>query len=392
VISSLLDTDLYKFSMWQAMLHRHPQTMAEYEFVCRNQPDYPLAELLGEVDEALDALCTLRFREDELDYLSSLRYIKSDFIDFLRLFQFQRRFLRTWTEGDKLCIRAAGPQVHITLFEIPVLATVNEIYFRRFDPAAALAVGRDRLQAKIDMLKPLSAGTRRRFPFDVSDFGTRRRFSLAWQREVLVRLRDELPDIFKGTSNVLLARDLGLTPIGTMAHEYLQTFQGLGVRLRDFQRAALEAWVQEYRGDLGIALTDVVGMDAFLADFDLYFAKLFDGLRHDSGDPVEWGEKAIAHYRKLRIEPSTKRLVFSDALDVPKAIAIYDAFADRVPTGFGIGTKLTNDMGLETLNIVMKLVGINGQPVAKISDTPGKTLVKDETFLAYLRKVFDVAP
>lgn len=392
MITSLLDTDLYKFTMWQAMLHRHPQSFGEYEFVCRDRPAYPLARLLDDVNDALDTLCALRFTEDELAYLSSLRYIKSDFVDFLRLFQFQRRFIRAWAEGDTLRIRAAGPQVHTTLFEVLVLASVNELYCRRFDEAAALRTGRERLRAKIDAMKPLAAGTRRRFPFDVSDFGTRRRFSAAWQREVVTRLRDELPGVFKGTSNVLLARDLGLTPIGTMAHEYLQTFQGLGVRLRDFQRAALEAWVQEYRGDLGIALTDVVGMDAFLADFDLYFAKLFDGLRHDSGDPIEWGEKAIAHYRQLRIEPSTKRLVFSDALDVPKAIAIYDAFADRVPTGFGIGTNLTNDMGIAPISIVMKLVAVNGQPVAKISDTPGKTLATNETFLAYLRQVFNVAP
>jgi nicotinate phosphoribosyltransferase len=149
------------------------------------------------------------------------------------------------------------------------------------------------------------------------DFGLRRRFSGDWQREVVDTFRREIPRYFKGTSNVLLARDLGLVPIGTMAHEYLQSFQALGVRLRDFQKAALEGWVQEYRGDLGIALTDVVGMDAFLADFDLYFAKLFDGLRHDSGDPVVWGEKALAHYERLRIDAHTKRLVFSDGLDIP---------------------------------------------------------------------------
>jgi nicotinate phosphoribosyltransferase len=173
-----------------------------------------------------------------------------------------------------------------------------------------------------------------------------------------------------------------------MAHEYLQTYQALGVRLRDFQRAALEDWVQEYRGDLGIALTDTVGMDAFLADFDLYFAKLFDGLRHDSGDPVAWGEKALAHYRRLRIDPGTKRLVFSDALTITKVLEIHDRFADQAQLGFGIGTHLTNDVGLEPLNIVMKLTSANGQPVAKLSDSPGKTLSSDETFLAYLRQVF----
>jgi nicotinate phosphoribosyltransferase len=149
--------------------------------------------------------------------------------------------------------------------------------------------------------------------------------------------------------------------------------------------------VQEYRGDLGTALTDVVGMDAFLADFDLYFAKLFDGLRHDSGDPVVWGEKALAHYARLRIDPHTKRLVFSDGLDVPRALSLYRHFADRTQLGFGIGTQLTNDVGLTSLNIVMKLTRANEQPVAKLSDSPGKTLCDDETFLAYLKQVFKVA-
>jgi nicotinate phosphoribosyltransferase len=189
---------------------------------------------------------------------------------------------------------------------------------------------------------------------------------------------------------VLLARDLDLVPIGTMAHEYLQTYQALGVRLRDFQRAALEDWVQEYRGDLGVALTDVVGMDAFIADFDLYFAKLFDGLRHDSGDPFVWAEKALAHYARLRIDAHTKRLVFSDGLDIPTALRLYRSLAARTQTGFGIGTHLTNDVGLVPLNIVMKLTGCNGQPVAKLSDSPGKTLCDDQTFLAYLRQVFNV--
>jgi nicotinate phosphoribosyltransferase len=149
--------------------------------------------------------------------------------------------------------------------------------------------------------------------------------------------------------------------------------------------------VHEYRGDLGIALTDTVGMDAFLQILDLYFAKLFDGLRHDSGDPVEWGEKAMRHYEKLRIDMHNKRLVFSDGLDVPRSLALHAHFADRVQCGFGIGTNLTNDLGPTPLNIVMKLVECNGQPVAKLSDSPGKTLCKDETFLAYLRQVFKKA-
>lgn len=392
VISSLLDTDLYKFTMWQALLHRHPQTQAEYRFVCRNTPAFPLAELQAEVERELDALCALSLKPEELDWLRSLRFIKSDFIDFLRLFRFQRAFIEVSTEGDTLHIVARGPQVHVMGFEIPVLAIVNELYFRRLDTPVARAEGQRRLSAKIATLQSFAKEAEGfRHPFDLFDFGLRRRFSGAWQREVVRQLRDALPQHFKGSSNVMLARELGLVPIGTMAHEYLQTFQALGtVRLRDHQKAALEDWVQEYRGDLGIALTDVVGMDAFLADFDLYFAKLFDGLRHDSGDPVAWGEKALAHYAKLRIDAHTKRLVFSDGLSVDKAIALYRHFANRVQLGFGIGTHLSNDLGLTPLNIVMKLTHANGQPVAKLSDSPGKTMCDDETFLAYLRQVFGV--
>lgn len=390
IISSLLDTDLYKFTMWQAMLHRHPQTQARYEFVCRNTPAFPLAELLPQVEAELDALCALSFAQDELDYIGSLRFIKSDFIDFLRIFRFQRAFIEARAEGDTLHIEAHGPQVHVMGFEIYVLAIVNELYFRRFDAAAALAEGRTRLTHKVEQLKALAGAAQRRHPFEMFDFGVRRRFSGAWQREVVQRFAAETPQWFKGTSNVLLARDLQIVPIGTMAHEYLQSYQALGVRLRDFQNAALEDWVQEYRGDLGIALTDTVGMDAFLKDFDLYFAKLFDGLRHDSGDPFAWGEKALAHYQRLRIDTHSKRLVFSDGLNLDSALALYHRFADRIQLGFGIGTRLSNDMGLTPLNIVMKLTHANGQPVAKISDSPGKTLCTDETYLAYLRQVFDI--
>ncbi|MBQ0918025.1 nicotinate phosphoribosyltransferase [Hydrogenophaga aromaticivorans] len=390
VITSLLDTDLYKYTMWQTMLHRFPQTQAEYSFVCRNQPAYPLAELLPQVNAELDALCALSFREDELAYIGGLRYIKSDFVDFLRIFRFQRNFIEARAEGAHLRIVARGPQVHVMAFEIFVLAIVNELYFRRFDRAAAEAEGRLRLQAKLDQLRALGNEAPLRHPFELFDFGVRRRFSRSWQREVVAAFQAQAPQFFKGTSNVLLARDLGLVPIGTMAHEYLQTYQALGVRLRDFQKAALEDWVQEYRGDLGIALTDVVGMDAFLSDFDLYFAKLFDGLRHDSGDPLVWANKALDHYQKLRIDPHTKRLVFSDGLTINKALALYHALGNRTNLGFGIGTHLTNDVGLTPLNIVMKLTSANGQPVAKLSDSPGKTLCDDQTFLAYLRQVFNV--
>jgi nicotinate phosphoribosyltransferase len=390
VITSLLDTDLYKFTMWQTMLHRHPATQAEYTFVCRNEPAFPLADLLADVNAQLDHLCSLKFTVDDLAYLGGLRFMRSDFIDFLRIFHFQREFISASAVNGKLEIVANGPQVHVMAFEIYVLAIVNELYFRRFDQTPAFAEGRKRLQAKIERLRAFDDEPKRRHPFEFFDFGVRRRYAGAWQDEVVRTLKDAVPEFFKGTSNVHLASKFGLVAIGTMAHEYLQSYQAFDVRLRDFQKMALENWVQEYRGDLGVALTDVVGMDAFLADFDLYFAKLFDGLRHDSGDPVVWGEKALAHYAKLRVDPQTKRLVFSDGLDFDRSIALHHHFSDRTQCGFGIGTNLTNDMGLKTLHIVMKLTHANRQPVAKLSDSPGKLLCDDETFLAYLRQVFEV--
>jgi len=389
VVRSLLETDLYKFTMWQALLHSHPGADGEYDFRCRNEPAYPLAELKEDVERELDHLCSLMFSEDEVAYLRGLRFIKSDFADFLTLFRFQRKFIEVSTDGPHLRIHASGPLVHVMGFEIFVLYIVNELYFRRFDQQAAIVEARVRLHQKIDELRAFDAEPKRATPFEFFDFGVRRRFSGEWHDEVVETLARELPQFFKGTSNVYLAKKYNLVPIGTMAHEYLQAYQAFGVRLVDFQKAALEDWVQEYRGDLGTALTDVVGMNAFLNDFDLYFAKLFDGLRHDSGDPVEWGEKALAHYARLRIDARTKRLVFSDSLTVPKALNLYRHFADRTQLGFGIGTKLTNDTPYPALNIVMKLTRCNGQPVAKLADTPGKSMCTDETFLAYLRQVFN---
>ena len=394
IIQSLLDTDLYKFTMLQVVLHQFPQTHSVYHFRCRNLEDtaYPLVEILDDLNAQLDLLCQLRFAEDELQYLRGLRFIKSDFVDYLELFQLKRRFIQASIDAEgRLDIRVEGPMVQAMMFEIFVLAIVNELYFQRIRTDEVWAEGERRLKAKIQLLNQYSTNQNPNDPpFLVSDFGTRRRYSFAWQKHVIEEFNKAAPQIFRGTSNVLIAKQLGITPIGTMAHEFLQAFQALDVRLRDFQKSALETWVQEYRGDLGIALTDVVGMDAFLRDFDLYFAKLFDGLRHDSGDPYEWGDKAYAHYKKLKIDSKTKMLTFSDGLNLEKAWDLHQYFKDRFQVSFGIGTNLTNDMGQTALNIVLKLVECNGQSVAKLSDSPGKTMTDNDTFLAYLRQVFDV--
>jgi len=389
IIQSLLDTDLYKFTMMQVVLHHFPGAQVEYRFRCRTE-GVDLRPHLDDIRGAIEGLCALRFGDDELAYLRGLRFMKSDFVDFLALFQFNQKYLRIGVGegagGIEITIR--GPWLHTILYEIPVLAIVSEVYFRRTQPHPDLAEGRRRLKAKIDLVRTVEP----ELDFRISDFGTRRRFSLAWQEEVLQAFKREVPQYFAGTSNVWFAMRNNLTPLGTMAHEYMQACQALGPRLRDSQIFAFDKWAQEYRGDLGIALSDTYGFDAFLRDFDMYFCKLFDGARHDSGDPFDWGEKMIAHYRRNRVDPRSKTLIFSDQLSVPLAISIARRFHGRARTAFGIGTNLTNDLGYEPINIVLKMTECNGQPVAKVSDSPGKTVSKDAGYLRYLRQVFGLEP
>lgn len=385
IIESLLDTDLYKFTMMQCVLHQFPGADVEYRFRCRNA-GVDLTAYMDEINAQIDHLCTLRFTDDELDYLGNLRFIKHDFVDFLSLFQLKRKYIKVFSDKGELNIHIKGPWLHTILFEIPVLAIVNETYFRHVAAGIDKAEGRRRLQAKIEMIKKEPDTDL----ISLSDFGTRRRFSREWQKEVLETLKRELPVQFAGTSNVMYAKELGLLPIGTMAHEYLQACQALGPRLRDSQTYAFEMWAKEYRGDLGIALTDVYGIEPFIKDFDMYFCKLFDGVRQDSGDPFAWGERMIEHYRANRCDPSTKTFIFSDSLTFPRLLELFRRFKKRVRIGFGVGTNLMNDLGPEPLNIVIKMVRANGQPVAKISDTPGKSLCDDESYLAYLKQVFGI--
>ena len=327
-----------------------------------------------------------RASTNELDYLRSLRFMKSDFIDFLELFHLKRSSIvvkKAEGSDTDIEIRIRGPWLHTIMFEIPVLAIVNECYYRKFYPNQDLAEGRRRLKAKIESIKDIQ-------DIGISEYGTRRRFSKAWQEEVIKTMQVTMGKQFTGTSNVYYAMQLGLTPLGTMAHEYLQACQALGPRLRDSQKYAFEMWAKEYRGDLGIALSDVYGMKPFLLDFDMYFCKLFDGARHDSGDPFEWGEHLIEHYRKNRCDPKTKTLIFSDMLDFPKVISLYNAFHGRIRLGFGIGTNLVNDLGIPSLQNVIKLIRCNDQPVANLSDDPVKSMCEDESYLRYLKTVFNI--
>lgn len=388
IVQSLLDTDFYKLTMMQAVLHNYPNVDVEWEFRCRNGED--LRPYLGQIRGQVARLSDLSISDAQLGFLEQISFMKPDFLRFLGLFRFNLRYLKMGVENDQFFLRLKGPWLHVILFEVPLLAIISVVRNRNRYPQVRLGEAREQLLRKFDWLRA-NADEDELAELQVADFGTRRRFSFGVQEEVVKVLKDAFPARFVGTSNVHLAWKLDIKPLGTMAHEWIMAHQQLGPRLIDSQIAALDCWVREYRGLLGIALTDCITMDAFLRDFDLYFAKLFDGLRHDSGDPVLWAEKAIAHYRKLGIDPMTKTLVFSDGLNLPRSLEIFRALRGRINVSFGIGTNLTCDIpGVAPMSIVLKMTDCNGQPVAKISDEAAKTQCRDANFVSYLRHVFQV--
>ena len=347
--------------------------------------------MFDEINAEIVNLSSLYLEDAELDYLASQYYIKPAYIDFLQNFRLHpEKELYVGMKGKELDIhtnssrdrRSHGSWVRGTMYEIFVMAIVNEVYFSR--QKVNMDIAEEKLMKKIQVIKDLNDPG-----FKFTDFGSRRRLSRQWHFHVLQTLKQHVPNTLAGTSNVMMAKNLNLLPVGTMAHEWLCAFQSL-VRVKDFQKEALQRWCNHYRGNLGIALTDTIGIDAFLRDFDLYFAKLFNGVRHDSGDIDSFTEKVIAHYEKLKIDPLTKQIIYSDGLSVDKAIAIYQKYHKRIGVGFGIGTNLTNDTNIPALNIVMKMITCDGHPVAKISDSSGKTMCEDEVYVNYLKSQFGV--
>ena len=343
-------------------------------------------EIVEEINAQIDYLCTLTFADEELDYLGSLRFIKSDYVEFLRLWRPLRRYVRCWREvanenGEelgKLNIEVSGPIFSVMQFEIYLLEIVNEVYFRMtYDYLHLVEAAREKLITKVNAFR------REDYTFKFAEFGCRRRLSREWQDYVVGELLQTGHCV--GTSNVYLAMKYGCKPIGTYAHEYVQMYQGVpGVTLAYTNKMAMEEWFEEYQGDNGTALTDTLGTDLFLMDFNKLQATCYTGVRHDSGDPYKWGDKIIAHYEKLGIDPKTKTLLFSDGLSFDKAQHIYAYFKDRVNVSFGIGTYLSNDTNVDPLNIVIKLQYVNGHPVAKLSDVPGKTMCQDDSYIDYL--------
>lgn len=386
VLHTLLDTDAYKLHMQQAVFHHYYDVHVAAEFRCRG--DDLLGIYADSIREQVDAMQHLTLQDDEYQWLSGLPFFKTDYLTWLRDFRYKPEQVTVTNENGKLDIRLEGPWREVIMWEVPLLAVISELAHRYRSPEMGVAQAVASLENKLAAFTTLTEGLDMS-RFRLMDFGTRRRFSREVQQAIVKRLQQE--PWFVGTSNYDLARRLNLTPMGTQAHEWFQAHQQISPELANSQRAALAAWLEEYPNQLGIALTDCITMDAFLRDFGPEFAERYQGLRHDSGDPVEWGEKAIAHYQKLGIDPMSKVLVFSDNLDLAKAVELYRHFNTRVNLSFGIGTRLTCDIPqVKPLNIVIKLVECNGKPVAKLSDSPGKTICHDKAFVRALRKAFDL--
>ena len=327
IITSLLETDAYKFSMGQAIYHQFSDYKTTWSFKCRNRDVHFTKEMVDEIKRQIKAFCELRFTEEELDYLENIVWIKGSYVDFLRLWQ--ARYDDFTIDDNAECglnIETKGTWLNTSMYEIPTLAIVNEVYFRmQYNYDELFESFKRRLNEKVDKVKD---GTYNLSVF--SEFGLRRRLS-AQAQELAVKTLAEADlgaSKFLGTSNVYLAKKYGVTPVGTMAHEWIMcTGQGNHKHNPAYSNwYALDAWVKEYGILNGTALTDAITTDCFLKDFQLTYATLFSGVRHDSGDPIEWGEKMIAHYEKLGIDPKTKTLLFSDSLDFERADKLFRHF------------------------------------------------------------------
>ena len=391
IITSLLETDMYKFSMGQGIFHQFPSFMTTWTFKCRNKGVKFTPEMVEEIKDQIKAYCSLRFTEDELGYLDKIAWIKGSYVNFLRIWQPRFEDFTISTDAEcGLSIETKGTWLNTSMYEIPTLAIVNEVYFRmQYNYDALLKSFKTRLEDKIHKLEN---GMYRLGTF--SEFGLRRRLSGEAQDLAVKALAqaDYLNNsYFIGTSNVYLAKKHGVKPVGTMAHEWIMCVgQGQDNHNPAYSNYyALGAWIKEYGVQNGIALTDTITTDCFLRDFDIAKATLFSGVRHDSGDPVDWGYKMIDHYKKLGINPQSKTLLFSDGLNFEKATALHDEFYSKATTAFGIGTYISNDTDVHPLNIVMKVTACNGMDVAKISDTGGKGMCKNPDYVDYLKRCIE---
>ncbi len=369
VITSILDNDFYKFTMQHAAIKQFPFAKASYIFINRGQHKYPkgFAEALR---AAVDEMAKLKLTKAEKAFLQkTCPYLDPTYLDFLQGYHYDPSEVEIKQEGDDLEVSFKGYWYRTILWEVPLMSIICELYYKMTNgerDSAEKVIANTR--TKIENYKKLGV--------TIAEFGTRRRHSYAVHQVVVETLQKYGEGSFIGTSNVHLAMKYGTKPIGTHAHEWFM-FHAAKYGFKMANSVGLEHWVDTYRGDLGIALTDTYTSTVFFEQFDKKFAKLFDGVRHDSGDPLDFADQTIAHYQSLNIDPTSKTIIFSDGLNPEKVERIANHCKGKIGMSFGIGTDFTNDVGLEAMNIVIKMTqalpeGGHWTDVVKLSDEPKK--------------------
>lgn len=396
IITCLTDIDAYKPNMSAVIAKHYGNYTSKWALKVRNPDVHFTPEMVQEIREQVDWFCTLSFTKDEIEGLKKhFTWIpQAHVMNYLKNWRPNREDIKINEFGVMpyndcgLAIEAEGTWLDTSLYEIAILAIVSETWF-----AMKYADVHDKLECEfqkrtIEKFSKVKDGT-----FDIgvfSEFGTRRRFSKDMHEWLVKYILNENVPGFIGTSNVWLADKYGVKSCGTQAHELYMGVQAKPGLEKSYTNAEImKAWNDVYKTKLGICLTDTLGTEVFLKDFDENYATLFNGVRHDSGDPIWWGELMLDHYKKLGIDAKTKTLLFSDSLDFEKATAIRKHFKDRTNVAFGIGTYLTNDLPVPPLNIVFKMIECNGQPVCKLSNTPDKAMCRDAEYVDYLRRCID---
>jgi len=367
--NSILDNDFYKFTMQYAVVKLYPDTHAKYEFINRSQHEFPEG-FEDELKKRIEKMSLLGLTREEKSYLKiTCPYLNSAYLDFLQGYRYDASEVEITQTGKDLSVKIHGYWYRTILWEVPVLSLISELYYelthQQREPDEKVI---ETVKKKTEFYRNLDV--------KVAEFGTRRRHSYAVHQLVAETLKEFGGESYVGTSNVHFAMTTGVKPIGTHAHEWFM-YHGARFGFKIANGVSLDRWVNVYHGDLGIALTDTYTTDVFFTQFNKKLAKLFDGVRHDSGDPVEFAQKTIGHYEKLGINPLHKNIIFSDGLNLDKVKTITEATQGKIRISFGIGTNLTNDVGLEPMNIVLKLISV-AEPdipwtnVVKLSNEKGK--------------------
>lgn len=383
---SILDNDFYKFTMQHAVVKLFPNAKAKYKFINRGQHHFPPG-FAEELKVAISNMENLQLTKAEKEYLrETCPYLDPTYLDFLQGYRYDSSEVEIVQSGSQLSVTIAGYWYRTIMWEVPVMSLICELYYKMLhleripdDQVAAIA------EQKINKYRELN--------ITIADFGTRRRHSYEVHDLTIDALKTHGKGTFIGSSNVHLAMKYNTKPIGTHAHEWFM-FHAAKYGFKMANSLGLENWVDVYRGDLGIALSDTYTSEVFFSQFDRKFTKLFDGVRHDSGDALDFADMAIAHYKQYGIDPTSKSIIFSDALNFEKVKRIAEHCTGRIRMSFGVGTNFTNDVGLTPMNIVIKMTDTLPEDgkwtaVIKLSDEKGKH-TGDQEMISLAKKILEI--